>query len=330
MRIALIKTSSMGDVVHALPVVTDLRCALPNARIDWVVEEAFADLPALHPGVEQVLPIALRRWRRAWWSLPVRRERREARRRLSQYRYDCVLDLQGLYKSVMVAGWMRGPRVGFSFSSAREPLAALAYSRRYRVDMQSHAIERLRSLAGQAFGYPVEGLPRFELAAPPIDPALAAALAIGAGSGGYFVLLHATSRAEKEWPIERWQALIARLGEMGLRSILPWGSNAEHERARMLADASPNATVAPRMRLRDCASLIAGADGVVGVDTGLTHLAAAFDVPTAALFASTPAWRFGPYWSPRVKGLGSDGHWPATDEVLATLQTLGAFGASKP
>ena len=324
MRIALIKTSSMGDVIHALPVVTDLLAARPGMRIDWVVEEGFAELPRLHPGVDEVIPIAIRRWRRALGQAATWREIRAVRSRLRSGGYDLALDLQGLVKSAMVARWTGAPIAGFSRASAREPLAALAYAHRYDVSADLHAIERLRSLAAQALGYRAEGMPRFALAAPAVE--------LGwRPSAPYAVFLHATSRAEKQWPAERWVELGRALLGRGVSVVLPWGGQAEQAAARALAEgiataAAPSVLVAPRLSLAECARLLADASAVVGVDTGLTHLSAALDSRTVALFAATPAWRFGPYWTPRARNLGEDGTWPQAGEVLAALEALGSFG----
>ncbi len=317
----------MGDVIHALPVVSDIRAARPDAVIDWVVEESFADLPRLHPGVADVIPVAIRRWRRAWFSAAFREERRRARERLAAAPYDLVLDLQGLLKSALVARWARGPRAGFSWRCAREPVASLFYHRRHDVDMSRHAIERLRELAGAALGIRHDAPPVFGLKA----PALAAVgLDPPGGDRPAAVLLHATSRAEKQWPEESWHALIDRLAASGLVPVLPWGSDAERLAARRLAEGNPAAVVAPRMSLAQCAALLGAARCVVGVDTGLTHLACALDVPTVALFAATPAWRFGPYWTDRAIGLGESGRWPEPDEVMAALGKVGAFRAPGP
>ena len=323
MNLALIKTSSMGDVIHALPVVTDIVRAIPGARIDWVVEESFAELPALHPSVNAVIPVAIRRWRKSLFDAATRREMASVRARLREARYDLALDLQGLVKSAWVARMTGAPIAGFSRRCAREPLAALAYRRRFDVDPSLHAIERLRSLAAQALGYRVEGLPAFSLSAPeePVP---------GLPERPYALLLHATSRAEKQWPDENWRALIARLAQQGLVAALPWGSPAERARAESLAGAAASAlrpVVLPKLTLRQCAAAIASARLVVGVDTGLTHLSAALDAPTVALFAATPAWRFGPYWTPRAESLGEDGRWP---DVASALQAADRVRAARP
>jgi len=333
MNLALIKTSSMGDVIHALPVVTDIVRAMPGARIDWVVEESFAEMPALHPSVNAVIPVAIRRWRKSLFDAATRREMASVRARLRGARYDLALDLQGLVKSAWVARMTGAPIAGFSRRCAREPLAALAYRRRFDVDPSLHAIERLRSLAAQALGYRVDGLPAFSLSAPE-------ELVPGLPERPYALLLHATSRAEKQWPDENWRALIARLAQQGLVAALPWGSPAERTRAESLAGAAGVAAddargaasalrpvVLPKLTLRQCAAAIARARLVVGVDTGLTHLSAALDAPTVALFAATPAWRFGPYWTPRAESLGEDGRWP---DVASVLQAADRVRAALP
>lgn len=323
----------MGDVIHALPVVSDMRSALPGVEIDWVVEEAFAQLPCLHPGVRETVPVAVRRWRKAPFSRAVRAEVGAVREHLKARRYDLAVDLQGLLKSAWLSRLSGAPIAGFDWSSAREPLATLWYRHRYRVGADLHAIERLRHLAGQALNYSPQGLPRFDLSAPVMafewcPPA------------PYVVLLHATSRAEKLWPADHWTDLACELMAAGVSVVLPWGSLAEQQQAQALAAAMAHrqtgagagpaaAVVAPRLTLSACAALLASAAGVVGVDTGLTHLAAALSRPTVALFAATPGWRYGPYWSDRAASLGSAGVWPAPDEVLQALRQLTEVAAGR-
>ena len=328
MRIALVKMSSMGDVIHALPVVTDILAHLPQARIDWVVEEAFVPIARLHPGVVEIVPIALRRWRRqlrtrAGWA-DLRAGVTGVRRRLRSADYDLVLDLQGLLKSAVVARWAKAPVAGLDRACAREPIASLFYSRRFAVDQRRHAIERLRELAGHALGYSPCGLPRFALAAPAPGPELLRALeaAAGAQGSGLLVFLHATSRAEKLWPEAEWIHLLRAARARGRAVVLPWGNDVEREAAERLVASAGHGAVLPRLGLDDCAALLAAADGVVGVDTGLMHLAAALERPTVALFAATPAWRFGPYWTPRARSLGEPGHWPSAQEAESTLSEL--------
>lgn len=318
-RVLIIKTSSLGDVVHNLPIVNDLLRALPGTIVDWVVEESYADLPRLHPGVTRVIPVAQRRWRRNL-SARASAERQAFEELLRQESYDLVLDTQGLLKSAMLARLARlsrhGERIGFSRRLAREGLARLFYDRGIDVGRHLHAVERLRSLAAQALGYPLVGAPDFGLKVPRhrFD---------WLGISQYAVLLHATSRPEKAWPRPRWRELIAELNRFGIHSVLPHGSEVEEHSALGLAHGLPAATVAPRLSLAHAAALLSGARIVIGVDTGLTHLAAALAVPTVALFGATPRWRYAPYWSASAVSLGSENVQPSVVEVRGALARLG-------
>ncbi|UCE31234.1 MAG: lipopolysaccharide heptosyltransferase I, partial [Burkholderiales bacterium] len=227
MDIALVKTSSLGDVIHALPVASDILAAHPQARIDWVVEEAFAELPALHPGIARIHRVAVRRWRRAPFSRATRSEWRSFRAGLRAKRYDLILDLQGLIKSALIARQALGPRAGFDRASAREPLAALFYERRYRVEQRQHAIRALRALASRALGYPIGERPQFGLVAP-AAPGLALPPAA-------IVLLHMTAREDKQWHEVHWRELARRLDAQRVPVVVPWGSPLEQARAHRIA-----------------------------------------------------------------------------------------------
>ena len=244
----------MGDVIHALPVVSDLRAHRPDIEIDWVVEEAFADLPALHPGVRRVQTVAIRRWRGALAARRTWREVSCARRALREARYDIALDLQGLVKSAWVARWARAPIVGFHAASVREPLAARSYAVSYRVDASLHAIERLRALAGLALNYAPAGAPVFGLRRDLPRPAWMPA-------GACVVLLHGTSRAEKDWPDAHWVALARACRAAGCEPLWPWGSDAEQLRSQRLARQAGAGTVPPRLTLAEAAGMLRHAVG---------------------------------------------------------------------
>lgn len=313
-KILLVKTSSMGDVLHNLPVVTDILLRFPHARIDWAVEEGFAALPALHPGVEQTLTVALRRWREGWWKS--RGEIKAACASLGTAPYDAVLDTQGLLKSALVARCAQGSRCGFDRRSAREPLAALFYNQTFAVPRALHAVERNRRLAGQALGYVPDTPADYGIRAPgvmlpwlPPEP--------------YVVFLHATSRDDKLWAEDNWIALGKALHERGLRAVLPWGSEAEKSRAARLCAALPGAVCAPRLDLQEAAALLAGARGAIGVDTGLSHLAAALGVPTVGVYVSTDPGLTGLYAGDRAINLGGKDANPAVDDVLGALARVG-------
>jgi heptosyltransferase I len=313
-QLLVVKTTSLGDVIHALPAVTDILRHEPSAKIDWVVEESFAELPRLHPGVRDVLSVAIRRWREAWLVREHRREIAAFIRRLRRVRYDLILDMQGLVKSAAIARLARGRRVGFDGDSARDPRAAWFYRRRFAVHWGLHAVERNRRLAAAALGYE-----------PPI--AVDYGVQAPAGALGYFqepyaVLLHASSRPDKQWRDDCWEALGRALGEEGIRSLLPGGSERERESARRLALRVPGAVALPAMNLRDIASLLANAELVVGVDTGLTHLACALKTPVIAIYAASDPDLTGVYGGETAVNLGREGAPPSAEEVLATAAAL--------
>jgi len=315
-NILLIKTSSLGDVLHNLPVVTDIRKHLPDARIDWVVEENFAALPALHPGVHEVIPVAMRRWRKLWWAS--RNEMRAVCCKLRARHYDIALDTQGLLKSALIARCAQTTRCGFARDSAREPLASLLYNRCFSVARNLHAVERNRQLAGLALGYAPGGVPDYGIRPPAI--AHSAWLA----KGEYAVLLHATSRADKLWDEQNWIALGHYLHEKNIRCILPWGSESEQARSLRLAAAIPDAVTPPHLNLNEAAALLGGAQSVIGVDTGLAHLAAALDVPTIGIYTATDPALTGLYAGRHVINLGNIHRAPDVAAVIDALHKVAA------
>ncbi|HEX5393964.1 MAG TPA: lipopolysaccharide heptosyltransferase I [Rhodocyclaceae bacterium] len=319
MRILLVKTSSLGDVIHNLPVATDIRRHFPNARIDWVVEENFIDLPRLHPAVGRVIPVAIRRWRKAVLSSSTWQEIGAFKHSLRSVRYDLVLDTQGLLKSALLARTARlapeGRRCGHDKDAVREPIAARFYDKGYAIPRNAHAVERNRQLAAAALGYSLE--------TDSLDYGISAEpLAADWLPAPYAVLLTATSRDDKLWPEDHWIALGKTLHAQGLACVLPAGSARERERATRIASAIPGAVVAPAMGLKELASLFAGARQVVGVDTGLTHLAAALHRPTAAIFTGSEPTLTGVYAGDLATNLGGRNQVPSTDDVLAALHRL--------
>jgi len=318
-RVLIIKTSSMGDVVHNLPAVSDIQAAYPGSTIDWVVEEAYADLPRRHSGIDRVLVIAQRRWRKSL-SIESRQLRRAFATALSEREYDTVLDTQGLLKSALIARQARlargGKRVGFSFQLAREGLARAFYDRGFDVDPTLHAIERIRALAAQALGYQPKGRPVFGLQ-------LTVGRPTWLSDRPYAVLLHATSRPEKSWPDQDWRTLASHLAKSGLATVWPHGNEGERAAAVHMAAGIDGAIVPALMPLGEVVDLLGSARLVVGVDTGLTHVAAALGVSTVALFGATPRWRYAPYWSERVISLGDHGEQPSFDDVARSCAQLG-------
>ncbi|MTH45526.1 lipopolysaccharide heptosyltransferase RfaC [Intestinirhabdus alba] len=294
MRVLIVKTSSMGDVLHTLPALTDAQQAVPGIRFDWVVEEGFAQIPSWHEAVARTIPVAIRRWRRAWFSAPVKAERRAFRQAVRAERYDAVIDAQGLVKSAaLVTRHARGVKHGMDWQTAREPLATLFYNRRHHIARQQHAVERTRELFAKSLGYAKPQTPG--------DYAIARHfLHQRPAAGEYAVFLHATTRDDKHWPEANWRQLIGLLGESGLRIALPWGAPHEEARARRLAEGFDYVDVLPRMTLEEVARVLAGAKFVVSVDTGLSHLTAALDRPNITLYGPTDPGLIGGYGNNQI------------------------------
>ncbi len=279
-KVLLVKMSSLGDVVHLLPALTDACAAIPDLQFDWVVERSFAPIAALHPAVRRVLPIELRKWRHA--PLQARTAFVAFLEALQSERYDLVLDAQGLIKSAIVSTLAHGPRTGFSFVSAREPIASAVYTRRVRIPRDLHAIERLRQLMASALGYPMPGESvDFGVTARPARPTRAPAR--------YLLFLHGTTWSSKQWPAHFWRALCQRATAAGWSVRLAFASADEQARAQRIAQHLEHVDLLPPTALLDLLPWIAHAGGVVSVDTGLGHVAAAFAVPTVMLFGPTDA-----------------------------------------
>jgi heptosyltransferase I len=325
-RVLIVKTSSMGDVVHALPAVSDLARHFPGTQIDWVVEEPFAEIPRLHRDVARVMPIALRRWRGQLYLPSTWRQMREARRALSEVRYDWILDLQGLVKSAFVARWAHGKVVGLCGRSARERAASWLYDRRISVDPSLHAIDRNRLLVAQTCGYEVDGAVDFGVRAPRLATA---ALRPWIGEQRFALLLTNASRQTKLWPDENWRAIEEWLAEQGLTSVLVWGS--ERERAATVRRAAPmySARVAPPAGLETLAAICTRAALVIGLDTGLTHWAAAVGAPTVGIFCDYDPAQVGLKADEWRVNLGGEADCPSTEDVIDAARHVLAAGAAR-
>ena len=290
MRVLIVKTSSMGDVLHTLPALTDATQAIPDIRFDWVVEEGFAQIPTWHAAVDRVIPVAIRRWRKAWFSAPVKAERHAFRETVRARHYDAIIDAQGLVKSsALVTRLARGEKHGMDWQTAREPLASLFYRHRHHIAKQQHAVERTRELFAKSLGY---AKPETQG-----DYAIARHFLnhLNANMNPYVVFLHATTRDDKHWPEAHWRELIGLLSEAGVRIKLPWGAAHEEARAKRLAEGFDYVDVLPRMSLEEVAHVLAGAKVVVSVDTGLSHLTAALDRPNITLYGPTDPGLIGGY-----------------------------------
>ena len=320
--------SSLGDVVHNMPVIADIRRRYPDAQIDWLVEESFAGLVELVDGVRRAIPFSLRRWRKRLTSFENWREIRAFKRSLAAEKYDLVIDCQGLIKTAWVASWARGPLVGLgnrTDGAGYEWPVRFFYDKRVPIEPRTHVVERTRQLVAAALGEP-KPQPTDD-----IDFGLdtrRAAIAVNALGLNlpvpYVVFVHATSRADKQWPDAAWIELGQSLVRRGASLVLPWGSDAERATSERLAkEFGDAAIVPPRLSLPAVVGLIDSAAATVGVDTGLVHIAAALKRPTVELYNFATAWRTGGYWSPNVVNLGTAGQPPTLQQVKSALAGFG-------
>ena len=288
MRILIVKLSSLGDVVHAMPVVHDILAARPQALIDWVVEPGFAPLLRRVDGVNGVIECALRRWSKAWWTSAVRVEWRAFRSRLRAHRYDAVLDLQGLTKSALIARVAHGLSYGLANrtdGASFEAPARWLVDHAIRIEPHIHALDRSRELAARALGYGAHGPPQFGLRA-------ASSRTSGAST---VVFVHGSSRDDKLWPEAAWIELGRRVIAQGWRVALPHAGDVEQARAlRLQLALGERAEVWPPMNLDALVDRMGGTQGVVGVDSGLSHIAVALGLPHVQLYNFPTAWRTGP------------------------------------
>ena len=295
MRILIVKLSSLGDVVHAMPVVHDILAAYPHALIDWVVEPGFAPLLRRVDGVNEVIECALRRWSKAWWTSAVRAEWRAFRQRLRAHRYDAVLDLQGLTKSALIARVAHGVSYGLANrtdGASFEAPARWLVDHAIRIEPHIHALDRSRELAARALGYREQGPPQFGLRAAS-RPAPTASASIA--NPPTVVFVHGSSRDDKLWPEAAWIELGRRVIARGWRIALPHAGDAEKTRAlRLQLALGEHAEVWPPMTLDALVDRMGKAQSVVGVDSGLSHIAVALGLAHVQLYNFPTAWRTGP------------------------------------
>ncbi|MCH9769386.1 MAG: lipopolysaccharide heptosyltransferase I [Gammaproteobacteria bacterium] len=283
MKILIVKMSSMGDIIHTLPAVTDLHCQRPDVTIDWVVEQGFASIPKHHRGVNQVIPIALRRWRKNWLSNENRAEIKNFYRQLRAQQYDLIIDAQGLLKSAIVSRLARGPIAGYHYQSAREPIASLLYQHRFKIDKAQHAIQRSRELFAKACNYTLPtSAANFNLQAK-----------TGAANNDYIVCIPGTTWATKHWPEQHWQSLINKLSTNNFKVKLSWGTSAEYELAKRLQQNLANVEILPFLPIAEMLTVLANARGVIGVDTGFVHMTEALNKPMVSLYGATDPDRTG-------------------------------------
>jgi heptosyltransferase-1 len=309
-----------------MPMVSDIRRHYPDANIDWVVEEGYVGLVRMNPDVRRIIPIALRRWRKSLFSAATRAEISHFRQQLKLDAYDVVFDTQGLLKTSAVMRMARlapdGQRIGLANAtegSGYEPLSRIFHTRSVEVGLHTHAVLRAREVAAKALGYSVAGVADFNMHPPAMGPADCPAWLPEAP---YAVFFHGTARAAKQWPNSSWISIAAVLAKRGLLVLLPWGSDAEKTNAEQLASQMSNARVLPKLPLMEAVLLAQRAALVIGVDTGLTHIAAAFNRPTIELYCDSPRWKTEGNWSPQIVNLGELGAPPSVEQVAQAIGQL--------
>ncbi len=299
MRVLIIKTSSLGDVVHTLPALTDAANALESITFDWVVEEAFAEIPKWHPAVDNVIPVAIRRWRKTpikiWSSI----EWKTFRQSIKERRYDYIIDAQGLLKSSLLTRLAYGTRVGYDKQSVKEKIASFFYHKKISVAKDQHAVERIRQLFSKTLDYPLpEGIGHYQLDVNSFHTM--------AEHEPFIMFLHGTTRADKHWPETYWKKLALLVVEHGYHVRIPWGNEVEKQRAESIAELHDNIIVLPRLNLQGVAEVLVEASAVVAVDTGLGHLSAALSIPTISLYGSTDPKLIGAYGDNQIHLKASD------------------------
>jgi heptosyltransferase I len=313
--VLFVKTSSLGDVIHQMPAVAQARRYFPDAHFSWAVEEAFAPLVALHPAVDEVIAVASRRWRYELFRPSARRDIRHMIGQLRARHYDAILDTQGLARSALLARFARGPRHGYDADSVRERFAARLYNVHHAVPRPKHAIVRNLALTALALGYEPQG---------PIDYGLDRAAIAETVVSPYAIALHATAQERKRWPEENWVELGQLLQTRTPRLLLPWGNEAERVRSERIVAQLPHGRVPDKRPIDAMARLVAGASFVVGVDTGLLHLAAALGVPLVAIFTGSEPGLTGPVGPGKIEIIGRNGLVPSVAEVATAVDRVTA------
>lgn len=280
MKVLIIKTTSMGDILHTLPALTDAVNALPNISFDWVVEENFSEIPTWHPAVHKIISVAIRRWRKNWFSTNNRHERYNFKYNLQCKNYDITIDAQGLLKSaIFITRNIHHNKHGLDFRSIREPLASLFYNHKHAINKKQHAIERIRQLFSMSLGY--------HLPKSPSNYAIAKNFKQLSCTKPYLIFLHATTKYNKHWPIKYWKKLLKLVNNAGYNVKLPWWKQHEYQQAMLITEGQIYAEILPKLSLTQIAQQLMNATAIVSVDTGLSHLAAALNKPNLTLYGPT-------------------------------------------
>ncbi|BDT76464.1 LPS heptosyltransferase-1 [Polynucleobacter yangtzensis] len=336
-KILLVKLSSLGDVLHNLPIVWDLRARLPEAQIDWVVEEGYVHLltPLLSKdgfkGIDRIIPFGLRRWKKNLFKLSTWQQFFAFKKELQAVSYDVIIETQGLLKSAIVCSLAKkssnaviaGLANATEFSGY-EPIARSFYNQSVQVPFQCHAVDRSRWVTCSALNWSLidrKNAPQF-FPETYVNSLGKASVGLNELKSPYILCFHSTAREAKRWPNADWIALGKELSSRGYQMVLPWGNVAEQSVSREIAAQIPNALVPPAFSIEDAFGVIAGAVLIVGVDTGLTHLAAVLNKPTVEIYCDSPLWKTEGYWSKNIRNVGDIQKPPTVEQVLQAASEL--------
>lgn len=322
MKILLIRVSSLGDVLHNMPMVDDIKAHYPDAQIDWVVEEAYVNLVKLQPKVNKVIAYAQRRWRKSLGKKEIRAEIKHFYRTLREEAYDFIFDTQGLLKTGIIMGMARkapnGKKVGLANGtegSGYEGISRIFHDLSIPVDRRTHAVLRGRLVAAAALNYRVDTPASFGLQKLDLQPEWMPATP-------YIVFFHGTAGESKKWSRNNWISTARDLQVTGWSILLPWGTAAEKIEAEAMAEHMPNARVLPKLSMQEATVLAQRAALVIGVDTGLVHIAAAYETPTIEIYCDSPRWKTEGNWSDKIINLGDKGRPPSVAEVEIAFEKL--------
>lgn len=315
-KILLVRTSSMGDLIHTFPAISDLSRNKPDINLYWLSEEAFVPIASLHPFVKDIIPLAWRRWRKQIFTASTWQEIKRVAQQLKQEKFDLVIDSQGLLKSAIPARWCHAPISGYDHNSIRESFASRFYHQKYTVSRQLSAIERNRQLFALTFHYTYDHQK--------VDFGIqSSTMPEWIPKREYVVLLHATSRTSKEWPEDYWVELGNWIfEEYGLISLLPWGNPVEYHRAKHLVASISHAHICPKFELTDAAGLLGHARAIIGVDTGLLHLANALNKPLVGIYRGSDPELTGIVPTNCAVNIGGIDQMPSVDIVTTQLSQI--------
>jgi heptosyltransferase I len=335
-KILLVKLSSLGDVLHNLPIVWDLRARFPKAQIDWVVEEGYVHLlePLLSKdglqGIDRIIPFGLRRWKKNLFKLDIWQQFFAFKKQLQAVQYDYVIETQGLLKSAVVCALAKKAAdaivAGLANAtqySGYEPIARNFYNQCVQVLIDCHAVDRSRWVMCSAFNWPLLDRTNTPFFYPESFTQNLGEHNLAGIQKPYVLCFHSTAREAKRWSNQNWVELGNVLARHGYQVVFPWGSSSEKEISTQIAMKIPGALVPPAFSIEEAFSVIAGAALTVGVDTGLTHLAAVLGRPTVEIYCDSPRWKAEGYWAQNICNVGDIGSPPSATEVVnASLSLL--------